>query len=74
MGADEVTTDIPEHTTLGQWWDKRARGLGATRSRPVSTGAEENVLCYSDDLYSWAIFKIMQCQIKSCFLSMGEMN
>lgn len=46
MGVNEVTTHIPEHTSLGSWWDSRARGLGATLDRPVSTGGEENALCY----------------------------
>lgn len=56
MGEDEVTTDIPEHSDLydvfpGTDWDQRARGLGATLERPISTCAEENVLCYSNDRY-----------------------
>ena len=50
-------TDIPEHASLGSWWDTRARRLGATLERPVSTAAEENLLCYSNDPYQWVIFK-----------------
>ena len=46
MGVNEVTTHIPEHTSLGSWWNGRARGLGATTDRPVSTAGEENALCY----------------------------
>ncbi len=45
MGVNEVTTDIPEHTSLGSYWNERARGLGATWGRPVSTAGEENALC-----------------------------
>ena len=32
MAATELTTDIPEHSDLkpNKYWDKRARGLGAT--------------------------------------------
>ena len=51
MGVRELTTHIPEHTSLGAWWNTRARGLGATRSRPVSTAGEENALCQSSDRY-----------------------
>jgi len=51
MGVNEVTTDIPEHTDLGPWWNDRARGLGATVGRPVSTGGEENALCLDNDRY-----------------------
>lgn len=57
MGRNEVTTDIPEHRDLntvfpGTDWDTRARGLGATVQRPVSTCAEENLLCYSSDVFA----------------------
>ena len=55
MGKDEVTTDIPEHAFLASDpntdWDKRARGLGGTVAVPISTCAEENVLCYTVDPY-----------------------
>ena len=56
MADSEVTTDIPEHSDLyvafpGTDWDVRARGLGATVDRPASSAAEENVLCYSSDVY-----------------------
>lgn len=57
MADTEVTTDIPEHSDLytafpGTDWDFRARGLGATPARPASSAAEENVLCYGNDLYA----------------------
>ena len=53
MGATELTTDIPDHSDLTpkDYWDKRARGLGATLDRPAVSGAEENVLCYPTDVY-----------------------
>jgi len=56
MSEDEVTTDIPEHADLNTAfpqtnWDTRARGLGATLTRPASTAAEENILCYNADTY-----------------------
>ena len=55
MGRYEGTTDIPEHahlekdTTLN--WDLRARGLGGTIENPLTTCAEENLLCYQIDKY-----------------------
>jgi alpha-glucosidase len=55
MGVDEVTTDIPEHAFLANDttinWDERARGLGGTVEVPITTCAEENLLCYSADPY-----------------------
>ena len=54
MAPDEFTTDIPEHSDLRpkEYWDKRARGLGATRRRPAVSCGEENLLCYPGDPYA----------------------
>lgn len=55
MARYEGTTDIPEHayladdTTLN--WDVRARGLGGDLELPLTTCAEENLLCYQIDKY-----------------------
>ena len=50
LGKDELTTDVPEYaylaTDTGYNWD-RARGIGATAFAPVTSCAEENLLCYS---------------------------
>jgi len=51
IGVNEGVRSIPEHSWLPSWWDQRARGLGGTLSAPVSTGAEENLLCWSNDRY-----------------------
>ena len=54
---DEYTTDIPEHKHLAKskkgkdWWDRRARGLGAMPHCPATTCGEENLLCYKGDPY-----------------------
>jgi len=59
-GDGEGITQIPAYSDLdavfplpgGDTWDERARGgLGATKARPVSSGTEENVLCYPSDPY-----------------------
>lgn len=52
----EKTTDVPEHSDLNTvWsnvnWDERARGLAPTLARPVSSAAEEDILCHTDDRY-----------------------
>ncbi len=61
MAATEFTTDVPEHahlkapknTTLPakQYWDRRARGLGGTRSDPLTSCGEENLLNLKGDPY-----------------------
>lgn len=53
MSTQEFTTDIPEHSTLApaDYWNRRARGLGATVSRPAVSCGEENLLCLRGDPY-----------------------
>lgn len=53
MAPGEFTTAIPEQTgmTPAKFWDKRARGLGASRRRPVVSCGEENLLGYEGDPY-----------------------
>jgi len=53
MAKDEFTTDVPEHARMRPklFWDRRARGLGATPLAPVVSGAEENLLDYPRDPY-----------------------
>ena len=54
MAPTEMTTDVPEHSDLKPpgYWDKRARGLGATPHRPAVSCGEENLLCLEGDPYS----------------------
>ncbi len=55
MARYEGTTDIPEHKHLENDtsinWDVRARGLGGGMKLPLTTCAEENLLCYQIDKY-----------------------
>lgn len=53
MAHTEFTSDVPEHSRLKPhaWWDARARGLGGSRSDPVCSCAEENVLGFEGDPY-----------------------
>ena len=54
MAPGEMTTDVPEHSDLKppDYWDKRARGLGATDERPAVSCGEENLLQFPGDPYS----------------------
>lgn len=53
MAHDEFTTDVPEHSRLTprDYWDARARGLGGSRTDPVCSCAEENLLAFDGDPY-----------------------
>lgn len=53
MGYNEFTTDMPEYRemTPKDYWDRRARGLGGSRTDPVCSCAEENVLAFPGDPY-----------------------
>ena len=54
MAYSERTSDVPEHSDLEpkKYWDRRARGLGATHARPAVSGEEENLLGYPGDPYA----------------------
>ena len=58
IGVDQVTTDLPEHSDLneafpdGADWDTRTRGVAATLARPLTSAAEENLLCLAGDVYA----------------------
>ena len=54
MAVSELTTQIPEHSDLkpAKYWDRRARGLGATKVRPAVSCGEENLLNYPGDPYA----------------------
>jgi hypothetical protein len=51
MGINQRTRNIPEHATLPEHWDRRARGVGSTPSRPAVSAAEENLLNLPGDPY-----------------------
>lgn len=54
MAVPERTCDVPEHSDLTPpaYWNRRARGLGATPHRPSVSCGEENLLCCPGDPYS----------------------
>lgn len=54
MAPTEMTTDVPEHRDLApkKYWDRRARGLGATAARPAVSCGEENLLDLPGDPYA----------------------
>ncbi|WP_147274348.1 hypothetical protein [Bremerella cremea] len=53
IGVHQQTCDIPEHSDLTpvDYWNRRARGFGATKQRPCVSCAEENVLNLPGDPY-----------------------
>ncbi|XP_033634859.1 uncharacterized protein LOC117296097 [Asterias rubens] len=53
IAQSERTTEIPEHSHLdSDYYDSRARGLGGIPSIPITTNAEENLLCrFLQDLW-----------------------
>ncbi|MEM7012391.1 MAG: hypothetical protein AAF585_13010, partial [Verrucomicrobiota bacterium] len=53
MGYQEYTTDMPEHAHMKpkDFWDVRARGLGGSRTDPVCSCGEENLLAFEGDPY-----------------------
>lgn len=51
IGKNENTTSIPEHSELPDWWNERARGMGANWYQPIATAGEENALCLEEDRY-----------------------
>ncbi|WP_052573264.1 hypothetical protein [Haloferula sp. BvORR071] len=54
MATSERTCDAPEHSDLTpkEYWNRRARGLGATTARPSVSCGEENLLNCPGDPYS----------------------
>jgi hypothetical protein len=54
MAHDEFTTDLPEQARMmpKAFWDRRARGLGASPQIPVVSCGEENLLCFPGDQYA----------------------
>ncbi len=57
MAENEFTTDVPEHRRMANhengkdWWDRRARGLGARGYRSAMSCGVENLLQYKGDPY-----------------------
>ena len=50
MARSSVASDLPEFPDSDSFWDNRTKG-GGFFSDPVVVIAEENLLCYSDDLF-----------------------
>ena len=79
MAVDEMTTAIPEHSDLtpAKYWDRRARGLGASKQRPAVSCGEENLLRLPGDPYwqesllihefAHAIHKMAVCELDKEF-------
>jgi hypothetical protein len=53
IGYNEFTTELPgwDYLKPKDFWDARARGMGGSRTDPLCSCAEENVLGYPGDPY-----------------------
>ena len=54
IGKSQEVTDLPEYAGLraeADRWNKRARGLGATRDKPAVSAGEENLIDLPNDRY-----------------------
>jgi hypothetical protein len=53
IGKNERLTSLPEYARMdSEYWDQRARGLGGGEDFPITSSAEENLLClHSDQRY-----------------------
>ena len=52
IGKRERLTTLPEYAHMDSfYWDKRARGLGGSKASPLTSTAEENLLCLTWDRY-----------------------
>ena len=53
LAHNEYTTDVPEHAHRHpkDYWDRRARGTGGSRTDPLCTCGEENLLGFEGDPY-----------------------
>ncbi|KAA3647187.1 MAG: hypothetical protein DWQ07_06720 [Chloroflexi bacterium] len=52
IGQHEEQTTLPEYAHMdSEYWDQRARGLGGSIGLPITSAAEENLLCLPWDTY-----------------------
>ncbi len=65
MAHDEYTTDLPEQASMQPrvYWDRRARGLGATPDKPIVSGGEENLLSYPATLIQPRLSRYMNSRM-----------
>lgn len=74
IGSTELTTDMPEYADLyqafpGTDWNVRARALGSSQTRPLVSGAEENLARLGGD--RWAGQNIFLHEFAHAFFNQG---
>ena len=77
IGQSERTTEMPEYRDFydafpGTDWDQRGRGFGATQVRPLTTGAEENLLRLRGD--GWAGENILLHEFAHSYFEFGVLG
>jgi hypothetical protein len=72
IGAHERTTSLPEYAHMDSaYWDWRARGLGGSRDSPITTTAEENLLCFPGDRWNGESIAVHEFAHTISFIGMG---
>ena len=73
IGENEMQTTLPEYSHMdSQYWDCRARGLGASRGSPITSAAEENLLCLPGDRYRGESIAVHEFAHTIALLGFGE--
>lgn len=78
IGKKELTTDMPEYRdwndpsqSEGTDWNTRGRGYGATTQVPITSCAEENLLCYDESNDRWYNEDIFIHEFAHSFYALG---
>jgi hypothetical protein len=73
IGKDENQTTLPEYAHLdSEYWDWRARGLGAGDDVRITSAAEENLLCLRSDRYYGESIAVHEFAHTISLLGFGE--
>jgi hypothetical protein len=73
IGRDEQQTTLPEYAHMDSvYWDKRARGLGGSIGMPITSAAEEDLLCLRNDRYFGESIAVHEFAHTISLMGLGE--
>lgn len=74
IGKKERLTSLPEYAHMdSKYWDQRARGLGGGQYFPITSSAEENLLClHSDHRYYGESIAVHEFAHTISLIGMGD--
>jgi hypothetical protein len=73
IGKNERQTSLPEYSHMDSaYWDQRARGLGGGLGMPITSSAEENLLCLRSDRYRGESIAVHEFAHTISLLGMGD--